>query len=331
MADDGESSSTKGELGVEALQELTNAFDLSPEQQDTASLLRRLLGKAVAYRYIDFCRLAAGAFALNVSRPMAAHALRELDSTLRHALAVPMDAKVPDQPENAEKIVEARKLLKALGCFDDGAIQRATDGLKPRLNHRAQIRKIVARLGLDPEGDIADRWTSLCDSFGKAHQRSFHRSLEVDDEFRSQYQRPFDTVVRAVAAALEGRYTAFMRRVEEIAAMPNRAEAVAAFAGGISRRLTVAMAFLQRPHHRRLAAAFGEGMLARRAVGRAGRRAQRRIPLPAMARRKLPAADGREPRPGNARARRPSVARRGRFQTPRHPPRRNRDPRGTSP
>jgi len=233
MADDGESSSTKGELGVEALQELTNAFDLSPEQQDTASLLRRLLGKAVADRYLDFCRLAAGAFALNVSRPMAAHALRELDSTLRHALAVPMEAKVPDQPENAEKIVEARKLLKALGCFDDGAIQRATDGLKPRLNHRAQIRKIVARLGLDPEGDIADRWTSLCDSFGKAHQRSFHRSLEVDDEFRSQYQRPFDTVIRAVAAALEGRYTAFMRRVEEIAAMPNRAEAVAAFAGEI--------------------------------------------------------------------------------------------------
>src|SRR5271156_3631411 len=215
------------------MDEPLNAFDLSQEQQNTASLLRRLLGKAIADRYVDFCRLAAGAFALNVSRPLAAHALRELDSTLRHVLAVPMEAKVKDQPENAEKIVEARKLLKALGCFDDGAIQRATDGLKPRLNHKAQIRKIVARLGLDPEGDIADRWTSLCDSFGKAHQRSFHRSLKVDDEFRSRYQRPFQTVIRAVASALEGRYTALMQRVEEIASTPNRAEAVAAFASEI--------------------------------------------------------------------------------------------------
>ena len=144
-----------------------------------------------------------------------------------------MDAKTPNKPENADKIAEARKLLKGLGCFDDGALQRATDGLKPRYNHKAQIRKIVARLGLDPEGDIAHRWTSLCDSFGKAHQRSFHRSLEVDDEFRTKYQRPFDTVIRAVASALEGRYAALMQRVEEIAAMPNRAEAVAAFAGEI--------------------------------------------------------------------------------------------------
>jgi hypothetical protein len=72
-----------------------NAFDLSPEQQETASLLQRLLGSAIANRYVDFCRLAAGAFALNVSRPMAAHALRELDSMLRGALEVPMEAKAP--------------------------------------------------------------------------------------------------------------------------------------------------------------------------------------------------------------------------------------------
>ena len=191
-----------------------NTFDLSPEQQDNASLLNRLLGKAVADRYVDFCRLAVGAFSLKVSRPIAAHALRELESMLRDVLAVPMDAKTPNKPENADKIAEARKLLKGLGCFDDGALERATNGLKPRYNHKAQIRKIVGRLGLDPEGDIAQRWTSLCDSFGKAHQRSFHRSLEVDDEFRSKYQRPFDTVIRAVASALEGRYADLMRRVE---------------------------------------------------------------------------------------------------------------------
>lgn len=69
-----------------------NTFDLSPEQQHTSTLLNRLLGKAIADRYVDFCRLAAGAFALKVSRPMAAHGLRELDSMLRQVLAVPMEA-----------------------------------------------------------------------------------------------------------------------------------------------------------------------------------------------------------------------------------------------
>ncbi len=180
------------------MDESTNTFDLSPEQEDTASLLERLLGKAIADRYVDFCRLAAGAFALKVSRPVAAHTLRELDSMLRHVLEVPMEARAPEQPGDAERLDEARRQLSALG-FDEVAIQRATNDLRPRLAHKTQIRKIVARLGLDPDGDIARQWTSLWDSVGLAHQRSFHRSLQVDDEFRSQYQQPFDTVIRAVA------------------------------------------------------------------------------------------------------------------------------------
>jgi hypothetical protein len=209
-----------------------NTFDLSPEQQDTAALLDRLLGMAIADRYVDFCRLAAGAFALKVSRPVAAHALRELDSTLRHVLEVPMEAKALELPENADKLDEAQKQLSVIG-FDEAAIQRATKALLPRLTHKTQIRKIVERLGLDPDGDVAKQWASLCDNFGTAHQRSFHRSLEVDEEFRAQYQRPFDTVIRSVAVALQGRYAVLMRRVEELAATPNRTQAVAAFASEI--------------------------------------------------------------------------------------------------
>jgi len=102
---------------------------------------------------------------------------------------VPMEARAPELSEDAAKLDEAKKQLHALG-FDQAAIERATNGLKPRLTHKTQIRKIVARLGLDPDGDIAKQWTSLCDSFGKAHQRSFHHSLKVDEEFRSQYQQP---------------------------------------------------------------------------------------------------------------------------------------------
>jgi len=224
---------------------MQNNFDITAEQQDTASLLDRLLGKAIADRYVDFCRLAAGAFALNVSRPVTAHALRELDSTLRHVLAVPMEAKTPDQPENSTQIEEARKQLGVLG-FGEPEIQRAIAGLSPRLTHKSQIRKIVTRLGLDPEGDIARQWISLCNNFGKAHERSFHHALKVDEDFRLKYQQPFDTVIRAIAVALEGRYVALMRRVEELAAMPNRALAVAAFASEIPGALPLQWHFFHR-------------------------------------------------------------------------------------
>src|SRR5258708_33806747 len=214
------------------MEEPLNTFALSPEQQDTALLLQRLLGKAITDRYIDFCRLAAGAFPLVVSRPLAAHALRELDSALRHVPEVPMEAKASESPEDTTRLDEAENRLRALG-YDAEAIQQALKCLKPRFTHKDQIRKIVARLGLDPDGDIATKWASLSDSVGKAHERAFHRSLAVDDEFRARYQQPFDTVIRAIAMALESRYATLMRRVEEIAAMPNRAAAAKAFASEI--------------------------------------------------------------------------------------------------
>jgi hypothetical protein len=207
-------------------------FDLSRQQQDTAALLEQLLGSAVADRYVDFCRLAGGAFALRVSRPVAAHALRELESTLRHILEVPLEAKAPAHPDDLENLNKARTRLRELG-YDENMVQLATKGLTPRLTHKEQIRKILTRLGFDPAGDIAKKWTSLSDAFGKAHQRSFHLSLQVDDEFRTQYQQPFDLVIRTVAVALQGRYVALMRRVEELAASPNRAEAAASFASEI--------------------------------------------------------------------------------------------------
>jgi hypothetical protein len=48
------------------MEEPKNAFELSPEQQETASLLARLLGKAISNRYVDFCRLAAAAFQTSI-------------------------------------------------------------------------------------------------------------------------------------------------------------------------------------------------------------------------------------------------------------------------
>jgi hypothetical protein len=227
------------------MSEPPNTFDLSREQQDTAALLEQLLGSAVADRYVDFCRLAGGAFALRVSRPVAAHALRELDSTLRHILEVPLEAQAPVEPDDLKKLEQAQNRLRDLG-YDNDAIRLARKGLTPRLSHKEQIRKILARLGFDAAGDIAKKWISLSDAFGKAHQRSFHRSLQVDDEFRAQYLEPFDTVIRAVAIALQTRYVALMHRVEELAATPNRAEAAASFASEIPGALPLQWHFFQR-------------------------------------------------------------------------------------
>jgi hypothetical protein len=192
---------------------------LSEEQADTDRLIRRLLGTAIADRYADFCRLSSGRLPLTVSRPLAGHALRELDSLIRHVLAVPMDARAVDDQGQKKLRREARRLLRKMG-FDDGAIQRAGDGLKPRFSHKAQIEKITARLGLSPDSDVTKLWIELNETYGRVHERSFHERLQVDDEFRRQYAQRFDTVVRGLVVQLQDRYAPLMRRAKEIAAMP---------------------------------------------------------------------------------------------------------------
>jgi len=104
-----------------------NRFDLSLEQKNTASLLQELLGKTFADRYVDFCRLAAGAFELRVSRPVAAHALRELESSLRQVLEAPMEAKTPDEVLDPAKRRQAEEKLRELN-FSEDDIRAAVKG-----------------------------------------------------------------------------------------------------------------------------------------------------------------------------------------------------------
>lgn len=204
---------------MENAKDNADPLGLTAEQADTDRLLRRLLGTAIADRYADFCRLASGRIPLAVSRPLAGHAMRELDSLIRHVLAVPMDARAVDDPKQTELRTKARKALIEIG-FDEAAVRRAETALKPRLSHKSQIRKLVARLGLAPDGDVARLWIELNDAYGRAHERSFHQRLEVDEAFRAQYARRFDTVIRTLAVQLEGTYSALMRRVKFIADMP---------------------------------------------------------------------------------------------------------------
>jgi len=208
--------------------ESENDGKLTAEQRDTVNLLDRLLGRAIADRYVDFSRLASGLFDLRVSRPVAAHALRELDSMLRDALVVPMEVKAAESSINPDQLTRAKASLEELG-FEGAAVEKAVTALKPRVNHANAIRQITARLGLASDGDVAKAWIALTATVGRAHERSFHRSLAVDDEFRKAFQQPFDMVIRAVALALQRRYSALMKRVEEIAGMPDKGHAVSLF------------------------------------------------------------------------------------------------------
>ncbi|MCK1297429.1 hypothetical protein IVB33_06645 [Bradyrhizobium sp. 24] len=109
--------------------------DLSREQQDTTALVRRLLGKRIADRYVDFCRLAAGGLPLRVSAPLAAHALRELESILRQTLDVPMDVAIQPTEEELKKLEAAKTALRTLGYGDD-LVLRASGQLRPRLTRK---------------------------------------------------------------------------------------------------------------------------------------------------------------------------------------------------
>lgn len=204
-------------------------FDLSSEQQDTASLIQRLLGKRIADRYVDFCRLAIGAFALRVSRPIAAHALRELESILRQTLEVPMEVAVTPSQEDIDKIETAKAQLRALGYNHDVA-QSIANQLRPRLSHKEEIEIIVTRLGLAPDGDIARAWKSISQAHSQAHGgRALHQSFVVDDAFRAEWQAPFDTVIRGLMIALQGQYVTFMRRIDKLVAIRDRGAAVTSF------------------------------------------------------------------------------------------------------
>ena len=226
------------------MEDPANSFELSLEQRDTAKLLNGLLGQAIAARYEDFCRLSSGACALNVSKPMAAHALRELDSMLRNVLAIPMGAVPVEDGGFQEQLEAARKQLKAIE-FDDHAIERAITALEPRLKHKAQIQKICTQLGLAGDGDIATKWIALTTNVGTAHSRSFHRSLKVDDDFWTNFQQPFDTVIRAVVVALQRRYTVLMRRAETLACSTSYKDAVKAFAKEIPGAMPLQWHFFQ--------------------------------------------------------------------------------------
>ncbi|MES0100519.1 hypothetical protein [Mesorhizobium sp. M0019] len=220
--------------------------NMSEKQRHTASLLQRLLGKRTADRYVDFCRLTAGTLPLRVSVPLAGHAMREIEAILRQLLATPADLTIAISPETQTRLEQARAALQAVG-YAPQAAERAVAILAPKLSHREQIERICATLGLAPDGDVARSWKSVMAAHAKAHYgRELHQSLEVDAQFRSEWQAPFDTTVRGLMVALQGKYSAYIRRLDELHAMPDRRAAVQALSREIPGALPLLSYFFER-------------------------------------------------------------------------------------
>jgi hypothetical protein len=190
-------------------------------------MLRDLLGPAFAVRYEDFCRLAMGKFDLNTSLLMAAHALRELESMLRAVLAGPMGTVPTIDDSLSEKFAIAKSELRKLG-LPDPILTDLEKVLKPKHSHKDQIKLLLGRLELNPDGDIANRWINLTKNVEVAHKRS-NDGLRTNEEYRENFQRPFDAVLRAVLTALAGQYTSLIQHVDRITVDVDRARAVAAF------------------------------------------------------------------------------------------------------
>ena len=140
---------------------------------------------------------------------------------------------------------KAREALSKLG-LDNAAIERAVEALKPRTNQANQIRQIATSLGLAPDGDVAEAWISLAKTAGRTHQHSFHESLLVDEDFRNESLQPCETVIRAVTVALQRRYSVLMRRVEELAAMSDKAQAAKLFAAEVPGAMPLQWHFFER-------------------------------------------------------------------------------------
>jgi len=124
------------------------------EQQDTLALLHGC-SEGDRGRYVDFCVLADRSIRLNVARPIAAHALRELDSMLRAFLKCRWRLKQRESGD-IDGIEKAKQQLTALG-FDERAIVAPRCALKPRFffSAKTQIRKSSRAAGLAPDGDVA--------------------------------------------------------------------------------------------------------------------------------------------------------------------------------
>ena len=155
-----------------------------------------------------------------------------------------MEAKVKQTTQEEERLTTAKKSLKELGFNNDAIAEAAKKLQSPK--HKDQIRKIVARLDLDANGDIAKAWIAIRATVGVAHNRSFNQALKVDEKFRAELLEPYQTVVRGVAIALQKKYSSLVTRVNQIMAMTNRAVAAETFAAEIPWALSLHWHFFQR-------------------------------------------------------------------------------------
>lgn len=215
---------------------------LTDEQRSTQGLIERTLGPVMAQRYADLCDVVSRSIDLRVPAPVVSHMAREFESMLRDALTTPFD--VGDHLSDAEKeqLAAAGQALTDLG-FRREKIELAQAKLKPG-THKLQIDAICRRIGLPVGGDVNVAWRNLGGQAGRAHGRSYWKSLPIATH--AEGTKGFDFVVSEVAKALERQYGAFIGQIDGLFRAAEPGQAVKTFADEIPLSRTLQLRFYRR-------------------------------------------------------------------------------------
>jgi hypothetical protein len=174
----------------------TQPFRLTdPRQARIHERLQRLVGLGPAAFFYDACRLMEESPFYQSTTHLVSHLLREVESALRDVL------------EPVSRWSEMTK--KARG--------------DPQQGHKQEIRRILAALDVPTDDPVAQMWLQLAgtSSEGALHRRAHRSSLAsprpVDNGFR-EFWRNTQSVLDAVSARLEVRFSAYRTLMDELAA-----------------------------------------------------------------------------------------------------------------
>lgn len=165
-------------------------WSFSPRQERISGWLLTQVGPGPAAFFRDACELVAAGRRLGTVTHLVAHALREVESSVRSVLE-PVDA--------------------GAGAGGDG--------------HRVRIRAVLDDLGISHDDAVAQFWLGMAGSDNqgslavRAHRLALDVPRPVDDEFLEFVDR-FEQVLDAILERFESRYIQVFERLDVLLAKP---------------------------------------------------------------------------------------------------------------
>lgn len=163
---------------------------MDARQQRIYDRLSRLVGPGASAFFSDACQMMSATTALESTRHLVAHLLREVESALRDVLET---------------------LVKQTGSLSDAS---GSDKDK----HKKAIRRSLAALGIDDAAEVTAAWLKLAGQgndyalHAQAHRPNLDQPRPVDEEFL----RYWDDLQELLDAVLEKLETKFMSYIDEI-------------------------------------------------------------------------------------------------------------------